>query len=260
VEAVVTLHTERTGSANKPTLVLSHALGFSTTMWDELIPFISQHFNILRYDHRGHGQSPAHHTPYSIWHMVDDTANLLKSQGLSKVIFAGLSMGGMIGQGLAAKYPELVEQLIIANTAGAYPLAFREVFLQRGVLVAEKGMDAVADAAMERWFSASFRAAQNPLIAKTRATYLSNDTRSQSQAISAVAHIDFRADWAAITCPTLIIASDEDLATPPALAEQILAGLVNSPRKQITPVNGVGHLSVIEKPEAFANAILNFVQ
>jgi 3-oxoadipate enol-lactonase len=192
--------------------------------------------------------------------MVEDAASFIQAQAHSPVIFAGLSMGGMVGQGLAAAYPDLLSHLIIANSAGTYTPAQRDVFLQRPNLVLAKGMAAIADGTMERWFSADFRTNEPEQVNATKAVLLHNQPAAYAYSAQAVAHIDFRADWASIKCPTLLIGSDADLATPLACSEQIHAGLVNATRKQLVNIPSVGHLSVIEKPDAFAQAMLSFLQ
>ena len=142
-------------------VVLSHALGLDLHMWDELAAQLAarQH-PVLRYDHRGHGGSAVPAGPYTMDALVDDAARLLREWGRGPVVWVGLSLGGMVGQGLAVRHPELVKALVLANTTSKYPPAAGAVFEQRIAAVRGGGMAAIVDSVLERYFSAAFRASR----------------------------------------------------------------------------------------------------
>ena len=113
-------------------IVLSHALGLDMHMWDALAARLAAaNHPVLRYDHRGHGASAVPAGPYTMDALVDDAARLLREWGRGPVVWVGLSMGGMVGQGLAIKHPELIKALVLANTTSKYPAAAGAVFEQR---------------------------------------------------------------------------------------------------------------------------------
>jgi 3-oxoadipate enol-lactonase len=140
--------------------MLSHALGLDHRMWDGLAAELGRAHPVLRHDHRGHGGSALPSAPLALEHLVDDAARLIREWGRGPVVFVGLSMGGMVGQGLAIRYPELVRALVLANTTGQYPAAARQGMAQRIAAVEQGGMAAVADTVIERFLHADFRAAE----------------------------------------------------------------------------------------------------
>ena len=105
------------GPAGAPVLVLSNSLGTDLHMWDAQIPAFAQHFQVLRYDTRGHGASLVSEGPYSIEQNGRDVLALLDALGIAKAHFCGLSMGGLIGQWLGINAPERIERLVLCNTA-----------------------------------------------------------------------------------------------------------------------------------------------
>jgi 3-oxoadipate enol-lactonase len=123
------LHSVKEGSG--PVVVLSHALGCELGMWDGVAAVLKQRYTVLRYDHRGHGRSEAVAGPYTIAMLADDAAGIIETHGGGPVHFVGLSMGGMTSQALAAKYPQLVKSITIANAAMYYDEAARAMWAAR---------------------------------------------------------------------------------------------------------------------------------
>jgi 3-oxoadipate enol-lactonase len=151
-------------------VVLSHALGLNLSMWDDLAAELATSHEVLRYDHRGHGGSAVPKGPYSMDDLVDDAARLIREWGRGPVVWVGLSMGGMVGQGLAIRHPELISKLVLANTAAKYPEASLAAWAQRIAAVETGGLEAIVNTVMERYFHAEFRATQTAAVAQTRAT------------------------------------------------------------------------------------------
>ena len=145
------LHHRLDGPDDAPVLVLSNSLGTSLEMWDGMLPALAGHFRVLRYDQRGHGATPATPGPYSIEDLGRDVLGLLDVLGLERVSFAGCSLGGMTGMWLAINAPGRVGRLALCNTSAHMPP--RETWTERAATVRERGMGAVVDAALERWFS-----------------------------------------------------------------------------------------------------------
>jgi 3-oxoadipate enol-lactonase len=255
------LHVERSGevTATRTTLVLSHALGHNHTMWDSIMPQLSANYSVIRYDHRGQGASQKANAEFGIDALVDDAASVILrevfSKGAGPVHFVGLSMGGMVAQALAARYPYLVRSIVVANSAMIYDDTARALWSARVETVNRKGMEPVIEMAPARWFTSEFRATNPKEIERVIAILRANDPIAYSRTCSAISMIEFNSTNAMIRCPTLIIAGAHDDATPPVLSDAIHASIVHS--KLVTL--DAAHISVAERPAEFANAVLDFL-
>lgn len=237
--------------SGKRTIVFSHALGYDQSMWGDVIAALGDEYAIVTYDHRGQGQSSKTTADFSIDALVDDAASVILNHVFAKgggpVHFVGLSMGGMVAQGLAARYPHLVKSVVIANSAMRYDDAARALWRARIDTVSRKGMSAVVDMALARWFGEEFRAANPTLIAKVTATLLANDATDYVRTCAAIAAIDFARTNAQIRCPVLVIAGARDEATPALHSEEIARSI-----SQATLVSlDAAHISAVELPREF---------
>ena len=236
-------------------VVLSHALGLNLSMWDPLAAELAAEHEVLRYDHRGHGGSAVPAGPYSIDDLVDDAARLIREWGRGPVVWVGLSMGGMVGQGLAIRHPELISKLVLANTAAKYPEASLAAWAQRVAAVKAGGLEAIADTVMERYFHAGFRATHTGAVAQARATLLRTNAAGYVAACHAVAGVNWLDRLAHIKCPTLILAGALDVGAPVALSEAMAAQIAGS---KLVVMPSASHLSVMEQPEEFSRELLAF--
>ncbi|QHJ00630.1 alpha/beta fold hydrolase [Xylophilus rhododendri] len=249
------LHFERAGSG--PLIVLSHALGLDLSMWDAAAARLQASFTVLRYDHRCHGRSAVVPGPWSVEDLADDAAELIASQPEGQArAFIGLSMGGMTAQALAARHPGRVERLVIVNSSAHYP--DRSPWSTRVATVREKGISAVADGAVERWLTPDFRrtAMGMEAAARLRATLLANTAEAYADSCEAVAAIDFRQTNRGLQLPTLVIAGAQDLATPPAMSEQIATAIVGARLETVD----AAHISSVEQAEVLAELITRFAR
>ena len=242
-----------------PLVVLSHALGCDLTMWDGVTAVLQDRYSVLRYDHRGHGRSPATAGAHSVDDLADDAAALVRAQASGgPVHFVGLSMGGMTAQSLGARYPQAVRSLVIANSGSHYGEAARAMWQARIDTVRAQGVAPIAEGAMQRWFTPEFRADQAQggaaCVAALRAVLEATAPAPYAAACEAVASIDLDAGNARISCPTLVIASSRDEATPPAMSERIAQTI---PGAQLRSLNAA-HLSAVEQPQAFAALLIEF--
>jgi 3-oxoadipate enol-lactonase len=226
-------------------------------MWDGVAAALRARYTVLRYDHRGHGRSPATAGAFSIDDLAGDAAALIRAQGGGPVHFVGLSMGGMVAQALGARQPALLRSLVVANSASHYDAAARAAWQQRIATVEAQGMAAIAEGAMQRWFTPAFRSdagVGRERVATLRAVLEATSPRPYAEACAAVAAIDLAAGNARIACPTLIIAGQRDEATPPALSQDIAAQI---PGAQLRHIDAA-HLSAVEQPDAFAALLMDF--
>jgi 3-oxoadipate enol-lactonase len=251
------LHWLREGQG--PVVVLSHALGCDLNMWDGVAAVLKRRFTVLRYDHRGHGQSAAPAGPYTMDMLADDAAALIQAQADGgPVHFVGLSMGGMTAQSLAARYPQLVKSITIANAANHYNDAARAMWHARMATVEAQGVGAIAEGAIQRWFTPEFCAdtagGSAAVVADVRQRLEKMAAAPYVASCAAVAGMDFRTSNAGIRCPALVIAGTRDEATPVALSEAIVSSLPGA-RLATLPA---AHLSAVEQPAAFAALLESF--
>lgn len=240
------------------TIVLSHALGCDRMMWDGLAAELSAEHRVITYDHRGHGASAAPPGAYTLEELADDAARVIDATvpAGERIVFIGLSMGGMVGQLLALRRPERVRALVLANTSSGYPAEAREVWRQRITTIEAQGLAAIADATMQRWFTAPFRAAQAATVARIRRRVVSQDPVGYVGCCHAISALNLTDRLGAIACPTLVIAGAEDPGTPPAMAETIARQI---PGAQYLLLAQAAHQSVIEQPVAFTLAVRTFL-
>lgn len=238
-----------------PTVVLSHALGCQLGMWDEVAELLTPDHTVLRYDHPGHGQSSG--MARDIHAMADATAQLLQAVCTGPVHFVGLSMGGMVAQSLAARHPELLRSITIANSAAWYDAASRTLWDTRVQTVLTQGMASITEGAMQRWFTPEFRS--DPLRGRARVDMLRQgllhcDARAYAASCEAVGGIDFRASNPGVRCPTLVIAGERDEATPVAMSQAMAQAIPGACLARLD----AAHLSAVEQPKAFVQQLRTF--
>lgn len=245
-------YVERHGPRDAPALVLCHGLGCSTRLWDHVIPHLPNGLQIIAYDLRGHGRSDIPDGPYSMGMLIRDAETLLDELGLRDTIFLGLSLGGMVAQGLAAKRLDLIRALILSNTATK--IGTREMWQARIATIAKGGMAAAAPALMERWFTRAFRAKGGHAAFEAELKQVS--LTGYLAGAEAISGSDFYTTTAALRLPTLVIAGAEDGSTPPDLMRE-MAALIHGARFEL--MRNAGHLPPIEAPEDYAKLISGFI-
>jgi 3-oxoadipate enol-lactonase len=247
------MHYEVIGPAGAPVLVFSNSLGTDVSLWDGQALDMAQKFRVVRYDKRGHGKSSAPAGPYSIEILGRDLIALLDFLKLDKVHFCGLSIGGQTGMWLGVNAPERLNKLVLSNTSAK--IGTPEVWNARIDAVRKGGMESVADAVLERWFTFGFRQSDPEEVASIRQVLVHADPAGYSECCAAVRDFDYRHKVSEIRRPTLMIAGAHDPATPPGdtrwVAEQI-------PVSKFVELNA-SHLSCIEAREAFMVALREFL-
>lgn len=245
------------GPQGAPVLVLSNSLGTDLGMWDTQIPAFTQHFQVLRYDTRGHGKSSVTPGPYSIEQLGQDVLALIDALGLSTVSFCGLSMGGLIGQWLGIHAADRLKRLVICNTAAK--IANDEVWNTRIETVLrdrEAAMVGLRDASVARWFTPGFAEQAPAQVQRITEMLAATSPEGYAANCAAVRDADFRDQVAGIKVPLLVISGSEDAVTPPAGGEYI-QGKVPGAEHQVFHA---AHLSNVEVGEPFSQRVLNFLQ
>lgn len=240
-----------------PTIVLAHALGCDLAMWDEVAQQLVKGFTVLRYDHRGHGRSPMVPGSCSVEDLADEAAALIARETRGEVHFVGLSMGGMVAQQIAVRHPELVTSIVVANSSSHYDETFRGMWRARIETALNRGMPAVADTVMTRWFTRAWSESEAGVkrMAQLRAVLEAMDAKAYAACAEAVARIDFFASNPLIGCPALVIAGTQDEATPLAMSHAICNAISGAELATLD----AAHLSAVERPAEFAGLVAGFI-
>ena len=241
------------GSKDKPILVFANSLGSDLRIWDGVVAHLAGEFRIIRYDKRGHGLSDVPAPPYSLNDFVLDLVGLFDALEIKRATVVGLSVGGVIAQGLAISYPDRVRALVLCDT-GMRIGSFAS-WEERIATVKESGLSKLVGPSMERWFTAAFRENRsvemqgyaNMLLRIPQAGYLG--------ACYALRDADLVQAASKINKPTLVLCGDQDIATPPDLGRELARAI---PGANFSLINDAGHLTCIEQPEAMAHQMMEF--
>lgn len=231
------------GDPANPAVVLSSSLGTTREMWEPQLEALTPRFRVIRYDHRGHGDSPAPPGPYTLADLGGDLVALLDHLGIGRAHVCGLSLGGIVGLWLAAAHPDRVDRLVACCTAPAFPA---DSWHERAATVRVHGTQAVAPASLERWLTASFRERQPDTVERLRVALLATRAEGYAGCCEALAGADLTDALPGITAPTLAIAGAEDPATPPDQLKRIADGVADA---SLAVVDDAAHLVNVEQPE-----------
>jgi len=242
------------GPDDGPVVMLSNSLMSNFSMWDAQVPALARRYRVLRYDTRGHGATEASPPPYSIDLLVDDARALLDALNIGSVHFVGLSLGGMIGQLFAVRHPTLLKSLVLCDTSSHMP---PEALWDDRIRTAENnGLDAMAPATIERWFTEPFRERNAAEIERIGRMIRKTDLAGYVGCCRAIQAMNQTAILSAITTPTLIVVGADDPATPVASSETIHRAIAGS---ELVILDDAAHLANIEQPEAFNRAVIAFL-
>ena len=243
------------GPEDAPVLVLSNSLGTTLEMWDDQSPALREHFRVLRYDTRGHGGSPAPPGPYAIDELGRDVLSLLDHLGVERASFCGLSIGGMTGMWLASEAPERIERLVLCCTSAL--LGPKSVWDERIETATERGMTALVDGVIERWFTPGFRLDNPEPVEKMARTLRGTDPEGYAGCCAAIRDMDLRDRLPSIRSPTLVVSGADDPATPPDHG-RFIADAVPGARFELVPE--AAHIANVEQPETVTRLILTHLE
>lgn len=241
------------GPGNKPVIVFINSLGTDFRIWRDVIVRLAGSYPLLTYDKRGHGLSDVGQAPYSIEDHVDDLIGLLGHLKVSGAVVCGLSVGGLIAQGLYARRPDLVKALILCDTA--HKVGTAEMWAARIAAIEEGGLAGIVDGVMERWFTPAFRN-HDPAYPGYRNMMLRQPVEGYTGTCAAIRDADYTEAAVRIAVPTLCVVGDQDGATPPDLVLS-LAKLVPGARYEV--IKDAGHIPCVEQPEMLTTIIEAFL-
>lgn len=244
----------RDGSAENPTLVLSNSLGTDMNLWNPQMEALAPHFDIIRYDKRGHGSSDVPTGGYSLDRLGRDVIELMDHLDISKAHFAGVSLGGMTGQWLGYRAPERFDRIVLANTS-AY-MGPPSGWAERIQAVTANGMKPMVEPVLERWFTPEFIATGEVAVRAVREQLLSTQALGYAGCSAAIRDMDLRPTAALIKAETLVIGGSRDPATPPEHSEWLAAHIPNARLKFLD----AAHLSNIEQADDFTAALIELLK
>lgn len=246
-----TLHVQVDGPDTGPAVVFANSLGTDLRLWAKVLPLLPAGLRTIRYDKRGHGLSQGE--GHTLEDHRDDAIAVVEAFAKGPVIFVGLSIGGLIAQAVASQRPDLINALVLSNTAAK--LGTAESWAARIAAVEAGGVASIADAVMERWFAAPFRATAE--LGLWRQMLANSPNAGYIAACHALASADQRAATAALRCPTLVVGGSDDGASPPDVV-RATAALI--PGATYHEISGAGHLPCVEAPDAWAALVAPFLK
>lgn len=247
------LHYRIDGPEDGAPIVFANSLGTDLRLWDPIMPLLPKGLRILRFDKRGHGLSSCPPAPYSMGALISDTEQLMDHTGFKDAMFVGLSIGGMIAQGLAIKRLDLIRTMVLSNTAAK--IWNPTMWAERIAAVNAGGIEALADAVMERWFAKDF--CNGPDINVWRNMLVQQRDEGYAGCAAAISGTDFYTPTSGLRLPTLGIAGTEDGSTPPDLVRETVDLI---PGSQFHLIRKAGHLPCVEQPIEYARVLTDFMR
>ena len=250
------IDTHYTIDGEGPWLVFSHSLACNSSMWAPQVATFCKRYKVLCYDTRGHGSSSAPPGAYTLDQLADDAKALFDVLGIRSCHWVGLSMGGMIGQSFALKYPGILKTMTLADTTSRYDADAQPLWQARIKLAMESGMEPIVPQMLGRWFTEGFRAGGAPILQEIGQAIRSTPVTGFIGCCHALPKINVTSRLAEIRIPALVIVGEHDPGTPPAMAREIHENL---PGSELVVLPSAAHLSNLEQPQAFDAALGDFL-
>jgi 3-oxoadipate enol-lactonase len=252
----IQINYELTGQENAPMVMLSHSLASSMVMWNPQLDSLESHFQVLRYDMRGHGDSDAPDGAYTLELLAEDAVALLDALGIDSVHFVGLSIGGMIGQGLALNHGDRLKSLALCDTSAIMPDEAQPILQERIAVARASGMADQVDGTLERWFTPQYLQENPPEVEMIRQQIAATPLAGYLGCSEALWGLNYLERLSEIKLATLIMVGEEDPGTPVAASEAIHERIAGS---QLVILPSARHLSNIEQADVFNQSLLDFL-
>jgi 3-oxoadipate enol-lactonase len=251
----ISFNCEVEGPEGAPWIVFSNSLCCNLSMWDEQASALKSSFRVLRYDQRGHGRTEAPSGRYTFDTLIADAVALFDALSIARAHFVGLSMGGATAMGLAQRHPDRVDRIIVCDSPCASTPQTAQQWEERIALARDKGMEAMVEPTITRWFPAETVKANPPHLDKVRQMIRTTPLNGFIGCAAALADHDFRSRAATVTKPVLFIVGEKDGTTPAAMRQlhEVVKG------SKFIELPGAGHISNMDQPEVFTRAVRDFV-
>ena len=251
------LHWVRTSADRAGTVVLIHAVGHDLTYWDRQIEALRGEYNVVAFDLPGHGRSPGAPQEWSFDYAAALVAGLIEEVSARPVHLVGISFGGMIAQVSTLARPDLVQSLTLIGTASRFPEEVRKGMRARAEAVRARGMIAVIQASLERWFTPETRMQRPDIVDRITKTLLADDAQTHAAIWDEIAKLDVHARLGEIGCPTLILVGEHDPSTPPSVARELTEAIRGA---KLTIIPRASHIVTVEAPGAVNDALAAFLR
>lgn len=239
-----------------PWLLMSHSLGCDISMWDLQMPALTERYRVLRYDTRGHGQSGSTPGPYTLDLLADDALGLMDHVGVDRAVWVGFSMGGMIGQTFALKYPQRIQGLVLADSTSEHHATPQSVWDERIRVAREQGIGPLVEPAIGRWFTQAFRERQPELVAQTALAIAQTSVEGWAGCCAAIASVHTTDRLDTIDCPAMVVVGEHDIGTPVSAALTMHRRLRDS---VLVLIADAAHMTCVEQPAQFNRALRQFL-
>ena len=252
----IRVHYRMSGKEGAPVVMLSHSLCTTSEMWSQQVKILEEQFRVLCYDTRGHGGSDAPPEAYRLEQLAEDATGLMTALDIEAVHWVGISMGGMIGQSLGLGHPDRIRSLVLCDTAAVMTEEVQPVWQQRIDIARKKGMEALAQETLERWFTPPYLAQNPPAVQAIKKQILATPVAGFVGCSEAIRRLDYLDRLCEIEHPTLIIVGEQDPGTPVSASQAIQARIAGS-RLEVIP--DAAHLCNVQQAEAFNAVLLEFL-
>jgi 3-oxoadipate enol-lactonase len=244
------------GPEGAPWVVLSHSLATDLTMWDELAAALAARYRVLRYDMRGHGGTQPISGDYTLAMLVGDVVGLMDALKIDRAHFCGLSIGGMIGQGLALDRAQRIKSASICDAPHTATPPFSQAWHDRIAQVRQGGIESIVESTVMRWSSAGLAERRPDIIARLKAMIRRTSADGYCGCAAAIAGLDYGPRLGQIRLPVQFITGAEDHGAPPENAREMHRRV---PGSRFVEIERAGHISNVEQPAQFNAAILGLV-
>ncbi|MBO0759201.1 MAG: alpha/beta fold hydrolase [Bradyrhizobiaceae bacterium] len=251
----ISINYECDGPATAPWVVFSNSLATNISMWEPQVAAFKDRFRMLRYDQRGHGGTDAPAGRYTFDLLMADAVALMDALAIERPHWIGLSMGGATGLGIAERYPDRLDRVVVCDTACVSTPASAQQWEERIKTVAAQGIEAIVEPTVRRWHPAEAVATNAPHIDNVRAMIRTTPANGFIGCAAALAEHDFRSAIATVTRPILFLVGEKDGVNPAAMQE-LHAAL---PGSQYVELADAGHIANLDQPVAFNRAINDFL-
>ncbi|WP_134500338.1 alpha/beta fold hydrolase [Microvirga pakistanensis] len=243
------------GAEGKPWLTCLHSLATRAELWDDQMEELTTDFRVLRIDARGHGMSDPKGEPYSFDQLAQDVVAVWDHLGIERSAVLGLSMGGMTAFGLALDHPARVTRIVAADCRSDAPEFFRNMWADRQRILAEKGMDAIADITIPTWLTEETRSTRPQDVERVRRMILGTSREGYLGATKALQSLDYKNRLSGIRCPVGLVVGAADGPHPAEM--RAMAELI--PGARLAEVPAAAHLANVENPAAFNKEVRSFL-
>lgn len=248
------LNVRRTGTHGRPVLLL-HPLALSGAVWDPVAEYLGTTHRVLALDARGHGESTWDGAEFTVDDMAADAAAVIEDFGAGPADVIGLSMGGSTALSLAVNRPDLVHRLVLADATAWYGPDSVAEWAQRADRAQHTDRRAQLDFQRDRWFADTFREQHPDEVERVCEIFAATDSKAHAAACRALGGLDARDRLGDVEAGTLVLVGAEDYATPPAMSEELAAGIKGA---RLRVLDHARHLSLLERPDRWPDVAAHF--